>query len=78
MKLAELEISLPFSSQSFAELEWKRKSSAQGAVLGAGLREATVQDFLTSNHALGRGQKEKVCDSIQVPREAQKIAIGGL
>ena len=49
---------------------WKFR--AQGARLGAGLEEAIAEDLPTSVQALGRGQKEKVCYLIQVPREAQK------
>ena len=44
---------------------------AQGAPQGAGLRETIGRDLLTSNRALGRGQKEKVCDQIQDPRDPQ-------
>ena len=38
------------------------KSTVEGALLGAALEQAIEQDFPTSNRALGRGQKEKVCD----------------
>ena len=48
------------------------RSRAQGAVLGAGLEEAIARICVRSTHPLRRGQKEKVCDLIQVPREAQK------
>ena len=61
-ELGELEIQ---SSRSW-------KSRAQGAVLGAGLREAIEQDFPTCRRPPGRAKKEKVCLLNQDPREAQK------